>query len=342
MQEKSTQAVLQLSTADEKVNSNPVKLCFDTGKPFQVTTPEGEISDAGKYEVECYLGDCGLPKLPSDFIWQWSTNRGTFPKRVTAYCFKEHKVKLTPVHVSELGNLARRHTSLAKSYTLDFTRKIDWRAGAFGDHGSCFWSDRHKARAVIEEHGLSVRGFRPYSGSDELSNRYGRVYPDLQGYSRAWVAPITDNSLIVFNGYGETSLTFARLLSFHFACGYKKISLCNNGNDTGILYINGDGYIVGHWPLISTVERYDLGWPEPECETSSCFVCDAEIDPDYDEVYYIGGYPHCENCVAYCDRCEEYHCNTRVHYFYNDNAYYCNYCIDQRVNEIADANLNEN
>ena len=131
----------------------PKPMAIQAGERFTVTTPDGLVSEEGVRELQYYLVGQSLPVLPSDFEPIWTTKRGTLPKRLASHFYKTASVKLSPVQVSDLGNIARRHSSDAQTYHCDFTKTIDWRAGDFGDHGSCAWGDK----AGMKRHGVASR-----------------------------------------------------------------------------------------------------------------------------------------------------------------------------------------
>src|SRR4029450_13317044 len=224
-----------------KIEETQIKIQLDA--PFILETPDGDISDVGQNEIEWMLSNALLPTLPDDFIWKWTTNRGSLPKRIQSYYYKEHGKKLDSVLIGEIGNQGKRHASVATTLVLDFTKELDWRDGDFGDGGSCFWGKKTGAPAMIEETGYAVRAYKPigaYTPAEAL-----KVSRKRRGYARAWFAKVSDNRLIVFNGYGEASITFARWLALLFNCTYKRIGLTNNGVGEGTLWINGGvGYMI--------------------------------------------------------------------------------------------------
>lgn len=263
---------------------------------FTIKTPDGLVSEAGVIELNVYLTFNSLGRLPVDFEPVWTTRRGTLPKRLAAHLYKTSKTKLSEEQVSAIGNIARRNSSDAQTYYCDFTNRIDWHAGDFGDYGSCAWGDKAGMKDMVAQNGYAVRFYRE-SGS---------------GYGRAWVAPISDNRVIVFNAYGLEPITVARILSVHFACGYKRISLANNGSDCGVLWINGgSAYMLGAWAKIESVNAHNLDWEEVEAEPEvECVECGSGLGQSDDcEEYTLDRHgdtvPCCEGCSFNCERCEE-------------------------------------
>ena len=325
-----TQLHIEGMTAPEKqsIESEAFRIKFETGKPFQIKTPDGDLSREGISALNTYLYDQSLDELPTEFEYVWTTKRGTLPKRVQSHFYKAHGVKLTTEQISEIGNLAKRHASLGITYTLDFTGSIDWEAGDFGDGGSCFWGDRESAKEMIEENGYALRAFRQAMRYPEES---ALDYRNLRGYARCWIAPIGSDRLIVFNGYGETSLLFARLLSMRFSCGYQRIHLLNHGSDDSTLYINGGtGFMVGQFAKIHSVASWDLEW----ADTGSCYSsrCACGNDMTDDESYtLLNGDVACGDCSTDCDRCGEWF--LRRNTILEDDRRYCLPCWESVSSE---------
>lgn len=335
-------------TSDQvKIEEKPFTIELEYHKPFSLKTPEGDISETGIREIKSYLISRLLPVPKSDFDWVWQNKRGTLPKRLQSYYYKSFQLKLTPNQVSELGNLGRRHSDDSKEFILDFDREIKWRAGEFGDGGSCYWGSNAPAKDMLRDNGAcAIRAFKIREPD------YGLTYGNLSGYARAWVSPIDSDKLVVFNGYGLTSLQFARLLALKFNCTYKKIGLTNNGSDGGMLYINCDGVLVGQWSKIEKIERHDFGWEEPDNDKCTCEVCDDEVDSG-NIVHALNrrGYRNyvCSDCAYHCEHCDETY-TYELEYIDESESSYCENCaitererirIENEENEREEATANE-
>lgn len=313
---------------------------------FTVAFPEGEISAEGQHEISQYIAQQDmlsgewkrlnpnfqgsyLPALPNDWLWVWLIQRGeyagTMPKRVSSYYWKKHGVKCPEQFLAQLGNIARAHSDESRTYHFEFVSRINWEAGDFGDDGSCFWGGHAGAKVMIEENGGMAIRFYDDAGD---------------GYARAWVVEIEVDFLIVFNGYGLTTLQIARVLAQFMGLSYQLIHLTNHPGHE--LYINsGKGYAVGRSDFISTIEEWNLGWDDVHAQV--CYDCERTLgEDDYyrgadDEIYcqdcfydrfrdcahcgepeYLdeltivadGDGDVCETCLdryyALCPRCDEY------------------------------------
>lgn len=285
---------------------------------FTVKAQAGTISDEGIRQINLLIarqnltdGDWQLanqgtdrrflPALPENFLWVWQGEadgyRGTFPKRVAQFYFKNYQVKLPWTFMSELGNIARQHSAFDLTYEFEFVNRINWEAGEFGDSGSCYWGSNEGALEMLEGNGaLAVRFY------DE----------DGDGIARAWVVEIDGDVLIIFNGYGfagDPTRVIARVIAEFVNGTYRQIRLTNDSTASGVLWINGaSGYAVGPADEVAAIDHYDFGWDEPYyCE---CSECGRQLNED--EIYYgPGDTRFCERCYdqvcAVCDRCNIVH-----------------------------------
>lgn len=312
---------------------------FTLNSRITLTMPKGSISQAGikaiqdlihntrlRYEPDWFdinpnLQHDFLPDLPLTWQWVWKVEGkgeyvGTFPKRLGKFYF-QNGIKCPPQFLSQIGNIAREHSAHLDLYTFEFTAKIDWQAGDFGDSGSCYWGGNAGAIAMIENNGgLAICFYAPPG----------------HGYARAWLAVISNDLQIVFNGYGFTgnsTLTAARVVAFHLGVSYKKIILENNGTDHGTLWINSRvGYAIGKPETIEDLRHFDLGWEDEYAYR--CENCGDSVDEDY-TYHGADDLPYCESC--YCDlfdschHCGETHWNYETHYI--DHEIYCDYCVSR-------------
>lgn len=331
-----TTTTRETNLASVRLESDNV-ITLEPRKLFEIKTPDGQITDDGKSEIQHFLYYKEmLPKLPSDFDWIWTTNRGTFPKRVQSFYYKEHKLKLTTDQISELGNMARRHSSNGETYILDFTNRFDWSSGDFGDGGSCFWGDRSGAREMLESNGAyAVRGFkRKYPIESEILD-----YGNVRGYARAWLAPVGTNLFVLFNGYGENALTFARLLALKWNCSYKRIELYNNGDSDGTLYINGSNFVIGQHSVIQSIESHDFGWRDVQSSREFCPACEGYYHEDNGIYCESEDVTVCSDCATRCEDCRNWfsdNIDDRSRFNY---ATLCNGCYESRIENESEVTI---
>ncbi len=290
-----------------------------------VKVPLNGISAEGKRIAENLLAEWKLPSLPTNWDWQWKVNGkgeyvGTFPKRVAKYLYQKHETKLSADRLGVLGSKVAEHCERNASYTFDFTDSFDWSAGDFGDDGSCFWGGRSDARDMLTDNGA----------------RAVRFYKDGSGYARAWIAEIA-GGVVIFNGYGLESLQIARILAHHWGAYYKKVSLENNGEETGTLWINGGvGFVVGSQDTFEGVDSVDLRFEDTG--GYRCDNCSERIDDDYARHADDGVY--CESCFDslyfYCEDCED-SCSNDDYNNINDRAV-CDGCRQSNYTECEDCN----
>jgi hypothetical protein len=291
---------------------------LETEKKFTVTdiepaVPENGIREVGRILTDKFPGHFNSAEtaLPTDFDLRWIVKdgeyTGTFPKRVSKWLYKEHGVDIGAGVKEQLGNAARKHTFTRSSYTYDFTANFGWRAGDFGDSGSCLWESRRGARAIMTaNHCLAIR-----------------LWDEDKGIGRAWIAfpESRPDNIFMFNAYPKSvSLEqCAMIVSRHLGgLPHESCYLTNNGLWSGEnFWINmGRAIIMGN----NDGQPNDLRFSERVrcsfcsqvtgcCNTTitldGCIACDR----------CAGDLPKCEACGAigsltfisgygYCRRCE--------------------------------------
>jgi hypothetical protein len=229
-----------------------------------------------------------VPALPETWPWLWMVSsgdyRGTFAKRVAQFWHKGYGLKAPKSVVEQIGNLARQHSGEAVSYEFDFVNEFEWTPGTFGENrNSCWWGSHSEARVMLRDNGgLAMRFF--HAGTDE-------------GYARAWLVP-TKRFHVLFNGYGfgNPTLTIARIFAGFRGEVYQQINLYNNGSSDSTVYINsGIGFVIGTAENIEGIYTYDFEWWEED--TTECYDCGRRLHDDH--VHYGA------NDLPYCLRCHE-------------------------------------
>ena len=161
--------------------------------PYRVSMPSKSLTGEGMMEVRNYLREQDFRdrvtgnriSIPVDMSPEWVvTNKdgdagrvGTMPKRISKHLHKEHGIKTTPEFMTEVGNIARKHTVDEDVFVFDITQSLDWNPGDFGDSGSCWWeSEDHARQGMIAAGQYALRLFRPTLHKTET------------GRTRAWGA----------------------------------------------------------------------------------------------------------------------------------------------------------
>lgn len=246
-------------------------------------------------------------------------------KRIGKFYYQKHATKLTPDQLTTIGNLGSQHSTRDETYEFDFVGRIDWDAGDFGDEGSCYWSCHASAKdMILDNGGGAVRFFDPDTHS---------------GIARAWIVPRPNNCVLVFNGYGMETLPIARILAAHHDHAYyRRVSLCNNDESDGALWINGaTGYLIGPQEVVTTIDAIDFEWEE--LERFTCEYCECTIDEN-DHYHSPDGDDYCESCYSertfYCESCSENYWTSDSHTdpdgdmiceaCYTDSVRWCKHC----------------
>lgn len=259
----------------------------------------------------------------SDFTWQLLVTKGryvgTLPKQCSAYCYKNYGVSLTSDTLTKIGNIIARHGLVRedKHYEWDLTDRFDWCDGDFGDSGSCFWGGNAGARDMLEDAGaFALRLYRP----------------DGRGYARCWVLP-QDGIYYMFNAYGEPLVTLARILATSKGYSYKRVTLYNNDELSGTLYLNnnGKGYAIAPQTVLDTLpDAHDFRLKE-QSRTCTCTGCNRQVDEDV--TFYVNDEPYCQSCFTddftSCTHCDTATPNEDIVYDHRDYPY-CPYCADRQ------------
>lgn len=354
---------------------------FNLGAVKQITYAQEEISGEGMKELETFIRETFRDSedwpiyFPVDtFDRSWVVVRGeyagTLPKRISSWLFKVHGVRMTAAQLSTIGNIAKKHCIASDTYYLDFTACFDWRAGDFGDSGSCYWGCHEYARTMLADHdSLAVRLYKDSEGEN--------------GYARAWIVFPKKNELryaerradkpdlaVIYNAYGIDLIRLTRLVATHLNLSYSKVELRNQGTDSGTLWINGGtGYALGLPQAIDGLERVNLDWESNEYSCANCGdtigedegygpdgdLCESCCDEIYTRCERCGEYTRNEDTISvdgetWCDSCFDRHgficedCEENYHVRYSNTVELydggertvCDNCLDQKYTRCAD------
>lgn len=214
-----------------------------------VELPAGTIDESGITRIRRLLWDDTvihdvsmhtLDDVLAEVGDAWQSRRGNFTRRLSS-SFHKHGVKLSPGVVSEIGNLARAHSSDVSSWYVEVTRDLNQPADEFVHDDSCWWQSYSYSRCALKNWG--GLGLRSYADS---------CSPSYRPTGRAWVQPLDDSlqpthnaasafAYVVFNGYGELGgYTAPRIIGHLSSRSYRRIGLCNERQ-----YVNNErGYLV--------------------------------------------------------------------------------------------------
>lgn len=308
-------------------------------KKISIEVPQDLIPIEGIEEVNRYLYDELMPLysrlreyadydrfLNRDFPRDWVlTKGGTFPKRVSHFMYSQRKIKLTAEQMTQIGNIAKRHTTNNSEFVFDITDAFDWRAGDFGDANSCYWNSSRFARKLLKFY--KARAIRFYNPQN----------PE-KGMARAWLAPLSEailqdsngtqiklskeqreNAIVVFNGYGHETQRCARVLSTHLKLNYRQVALSNFGQTNGTLWINhyttneggrvaSASFLLGGVDLIEPVRNIDLRFDQNLVDAEDCAgTCGRRFRPR--EMHHIHNHYYCSSCYTAlfftCNHCQD-------------------------------------
>ena len=121
----------------------------------KIEMPTNTIDEEGKDEIKAAVRrELHLDIDDEVNLDEWVVPRGeefigTLPKRIGNWAWKRYGYKCSPAMLSEIGNIAKRHTVDNATHYISLNKEIDWERGDFGDEGSCFWSERREVLDVF-------------------------------------------------------------------------------------------------------------------------------------------------------------------------------------------------
>lgn len=172
--------------------------------------------------------------------WYTVSDKGRMTKRISKHYYDQYGFDLDESTRALVGNFLN-YDAPPGPFHYDVTNVIDWKAGDFGDHGSCFLISRLHAVAGIEDYGATAL-------------RFWKSATRTKGIARTWVAPHQDKP-VVFNAYGLSLTQYASFLrGLYPEVPQTYVYLTNKGSSDGTVYINGGiGLLLGE-----EAEDFDL------------------------------------------------------------------------------------
>lgn len=252
----------------------------------QSIQPLAELPLLGRTEIDKILAKWKVPPVPARFDWSLRTE-----ERITKRVGKWARTNGLPgSHQIDIGNLVGNVVSTYdrfplsdNNYTAEVVDKLDWNAGDYGDHSSCFWTTKRYARKLLE---------RNDGGAILIRHRN-------QGIGR--VLFVEKNFPVLFNAYGdlfhqltlEAAAVLAARLHVDQPGHLIPVALRNMDEYTGIIHINQSrGILLSSIPLSHTL-KVDMG-----IDTSSgvyCRLCDT-----YEDAENMIGWGECDRICKEC------------------------------------------
>lgn len=215
---------------------------------FTITLPAGVISEEGLTAIRRYLMREGQYDLSYDLGKlgnQWQAKTGNYTRRLSRLAYQAHGSKLTPEVLSQVGCIARDHSSPV-STEIEVTRDLNQSAEDFANDGSCWWGSYSESRCAFKTNGgFGLRSFGEYDSVD------GRAWvlplklaEDASGIQTGKLTPtfdtMTPDAFVVFNGYGDLSGYAGARIMAHMA-GW---TYCKIGFECSPMYVNSGGYLI--------------------------------------------------------------------------------------------------
>ena len=167
------------------------------------------------------------------------TAAGKWTTRFQKEWKKTHGSRMDPGLLADLGEKVRA-ANIAEVCYVEFTMDINWKAGSFGDSGSCWFNEKHKSYKFRDRFFGSGRGFamKFFQNEDAYRN------DPFRGTGRSWVS-VNDTHAFVFNGRGGSVTTqiAARAMSAFLKKPYVQRQFTLKD-----CYTDGVTYMVGESP----------------------------------------------------------------------------------------------
>lgn len=182
------------------------------------------------------------PKIITEVGPLWQTKRGNFTRRLSAALFKQGH-KLPEGVISEVGNLARAHSSETACWLVEFTRALNGSAEEFCNEDSCWWGSEGYSQSRCALKNWGGLGLRTYARDSQSSyNPSGRAWVQpLDATMKPTHDTVGAHAYVVFNGYGDMEgYVAARIVAHLTSRTYRKVGL-----NVSSVYVNGDtGFLV--------------------------------------------------------------------------------------------------
>jgi hypothetical protein len=250
---------------------------------IDVTMPAGMIDGVGIRLIRLALNDAcagmhggyqAVSKAMEEVGEEWQTKRGNYTRRISSALYKAGKIKVPGEVLSEIGNLARQHSSETTTWSIEFTRNLNLPADEFCHAESCWWGGYSESRCALKSWG--GLGMRVFSSDGTV---VGRV----------WVQPITvdgepthdtlgAHGYVVFNAYnyygdssGLNGYKAARIIGYLTGRTYKKIVLTSTPQ-----FINGDsGFLVADEATCADTES--IAWTGGQHDKFDAYTIGREV-----------------------------------------------------------------
>lgn len=239
-----------------------------------VTLPEGLITREGFMAIATelqswyYRGDEMEDQAEREGLYslagyidamdpEWQTKRGNFTKRLSSLANKELGLKIRPMILSRIGDIAREHSS-ATSYDVEVTRDLNQHPSEFANGESCWWQSYSYGRCTLKSNGgfgLRSFGTRGVNGRVwvlPLKEAEDAALRDLSYALTPTFETLTPAAFLVFNGYRDLSGYTGPRVMAHMA----GLTYCKVGVVIDPMYVNSNtGYLVGPEELISRYRK---------------------------------------------------------------------------------------
>jgi hypothetical protein len=229
-------------------------------KKFPLIVGSDIVPDETANNISRLLRVIHRTSIPDDWNWSWQVNngkyRGKMPRRLRNLC----GVKRLCDPVEHILMRCREDMPKPSIYVMDVTFNIDWKDGAFGDGGSCYWLGNKERIEMMDMCGFgAVRRFNVpnhiKATDDNVMNKLESRMDRFSGYGRAWLAPDKPYTgmMTIYNSYpsgwyiSECADLLCKILPEMMGdgCQYTHMKTYISPTGSSTLYLNGDSRTIG-------------------------------------------------------------------------------------------------
>lgn len=153
----------------------------------------------------------------------------------------------------------------------------------------------------------------------DIRNVVQKVIADCLGEPNLWIKRKVSN---VYRG--DCATVYEDWYHFENLCS---VSVLKGKEDESL-----DTIYMGAEPICINCGEYHTVEGNIDCEydDDSYYYCeDCGTRMHEDNVYWVGDYPYCRECVTYCERCGEYETNDEAVWIESENIYVCGSCYER-------------
>ena len=220
------------------------------------------------------------------------------------------------------NNYSGCYSSGTVSYMLDGSSMVFYTVDA-GYDGDDYWTQPKINRQMFHwgEEKLVQGRLYPQDNDDDKD-----AYAPYRNIVQQIISTIFDfPNLWSLSRGTEAACRYIRSQGTHYR-DYSHYSNCTLSKKTD--NTNENSFVVGHAPIcVECGNEHNVDDNINCCSNGyTCEHCGCVVNEN--EIYWVGDYRYCRDCVSYCDDCGEYYLNDDVTYVDSVDRCVCSWCLD--------------